>query len=480
MIRSVRARFTLWFIASLLLLFVIASGVSELFFLRHTLRILDERLLESSALIETQISACAPEAQGEAFQERFEALLHSAFPFDLVFAQLFKAPESDAHSPVLLASASSFPTATLALPDITHQGREADTQFIETAILEPFHIKFRVLTRRIQPAGCPAAILQFATVIDPKTAPSSLHQTFEDSGHVFSVTFFILLLFTPLFGYVFMKRAFAPIHTLVKSARNITAEDLSHRIEAVNSWDEIGELADTFNEMIERLDRSFKHVQQFSGDVAHELKTPLTALKGEVEVALRKDRSPQEYRSILASVLENTDKLSHIVEDLLFLARLDARTLSVMRDRVALDGVLLEIYEITSTLAKKKQITLNLQTLDPVEIAGDTGLIMRLLINLVTNAIQYTPPGGDVDLALEASENEANVTVRDTGIGIPEHALPHLFNRFYRVDQARSHGTGGSGLGLAIARKIAEAHDARITVESRVGKGTTFTVCWKR
>lgn len=131
-------------------------------------------------------------------------------------------------------------------------------------------------------------------------------------------------------------------------------------------------------------------------------------------------------------------------------------------------------------MAKKKQITLNLQTLDPVEIAGDTGLIMRLLINLVTNAIQYTPPGGDVDLALEASENEANVTVRDTGIGIPEHALPHLFNRFYRVDQARSHGTGGSGLGLAIARKIADAHDARITVESQVGKGTTFTVCWKR
>ncbi|HOO92201.1 MAG TPA: HAMP domain-containing protein, partial [Opitutales bacterium] len=103
-----------------------------------------------------------------------------------------------------------------------------------------------------------------------------------------------------------MKRAFAPIHTLVKSARNITAEDLSHRIEGVNSRDEIGELADTFNEMIERLDRSFQHVQQFSGDVAHELKTPLTALKGEVEVALRKDRSPQEYRSILASVLENT------------------------------------------------------------------------------------------------------------------------------------------------------------------------------
>lgn len=480
MIQSVRAKFTLWFIASLLLLFVIASGVSELFFLRHTLRVLDKRLIESAALIEAQLSECVMAERGEAFQTCFDTLLHSAFPFDPVYAQLYEPPETESDSPILLASSSSFPTSTLPLPDIPHQAWAQDTQFIESVILEPFHIKFRVLKQRIQPAGCPAAILQFATVIDPKSVPSTLHKTFQDPGHVFSVTFFVLLLFTPLFGYVFMKRAFAPIHTLVKSARSITAEDLSHRIEGVNSRDEIGELADTFNEMIARLDESFQHVQQFSGDVAHELKTPLTALKGEVEVALRKDRPPQEYRSILASVLENTDKLSQTVEDLLFLARLDARTISVMTDRASLDEILLEVYEITSTPARNKQIALNLQMLDTVEIAGDPGLIRRLLTNLVSNAIQYTPAGGKVDLALEASQHEACITVRDTGIGIPERALPHIFNRFYRVDQARSHGTGGSGLGLAIARKIAEAHDARITVESQVGKGTTFTVCWKR
>ncbi len=479
MIRSVRSKFTLWFIASLLLLFVIASGVSELFFLRHTLRILDQRLLESVTLIETRLSACAPAEQGEALQTCFDTLMQSAFPFDLVFAQLFESPEQDAQGPILLASSSSFPTATLPLPDITPQGWAPDTQFIETVILEPFHIKFRVLTRRIHPDGCPAAILQFATVIEPKSAPSSLHQTFQDPGHVFSVTFFVLLLFTPLFGYVFMKRAFAPIHTLVKSARNITAEDLSHRIEGVNSRDEIGELADTFNDMIARLDRSFQHIQQFSGDVAHELKTPLTALKGEVEVALRKDRAPPEYRSILASVLENTDRLSHIVEDLLLLARLDVSTSSVLRDRVALDEILLEVHEIMLPSARNKHIALNLQMIETAEIVGDAGLIKRLLINLVTNAIQYTPTGGKVEIALESVQDEARVTVRDTGVGIPEHALPHIFNRFFRVDQARSHGTGGSGLGLAIVRKISEAHDARIGVESRVGAGTTFTVCWK-
>jgi heavy metal sensor kinase len=307
-----------------------------------------------------------------------------------------------------------------------------------------------------------------------------LHTYLTTRPHIFFSIFPGFLLLAVVWGYFFMKRVFAPVHNIVTLARNITAEDLSHRIEGIDSKDEIGELADTLNEMIARLDSSFQQIRQFSGDVAHELKTPLTALKGELEVALRKERSPEEYREILTSLLEDTNNLGKIIEDLLFLSRMDANSIPLSFTELSLDEVVLEVYESTLRMAQDKQITLALASIDAAEITGDAGLITRLLTNLMVNAIHYTPEGGKIELTVEASEKMIGVTLQDTGIGIPEEALPHIFDRFYRVDQSRSHETGGSGLGLAIVQKIAEIHNARIEVESWVGKGTTFKVNWRQ
>jgi heavy metal sensor kinase len=246
----------------------------------------------------------------------------------------------------------------------------------------------------------------------------------------------------------------------------------------VESPDEIGELAATFNAMLSRIERAFDEVRQFSSDAAHELKTPLTALRGEMEVALRKQREPAEYRAVLESGLEEAAKLERIVDDLLLLARTDTASGAPGIEPVALDEVVLEAHEETRKLAERMGISLVLNKLDEVRVRGNALLLRRLLVNLIDNGIKYNRPGGNVSvtLGLEPGGNEARLVVEDTGIGIPAEALPHLFDRFYRVDKARSRDVGGTGLGLAIVKRVAEAHGGTVTAESKPGEGSRFTV----
>jgi len=228
--------------------------------------------------------------------------------------------------------------------------------------------------------------------------------------------------------------------------------------------------------MIGRLERSFKQIQQFSGDVSHELKTPLAELKCNAEVALRRERTTQEYQEALTNVIEDTEKLRQIVEDLLLLARMDARSLPLVFVSVAFNEIFFEVFERMHPLAQRKNLAINFAKIAPVTISGDAGLLKRLLTNLIGNAIQYTPSGGEITFVVGKDGDQAIVNVSDTGIGIPKEALPYIFDRFYRVEQSRSHETGGSGLGLAIAQKIADMHGGRIVVQSIVKQGTTFRV----
>ena len=288
----------------------------------------------------------------------------------------------------------------------------------------------------------------------------------------------LLLAVLALFGYFFIRGALQPVRRMVATVHGIRADDLSHRITDVESADEIGELAATFNAMLGRVERAFDAVRQFSSDAAHELKTPLTALRGEMEVALRKEREPEEYRAALESGLEETAKLERIIDDLLLLARTDASSGTLANESVALDEVVLEAYEETCALAERMGISLVLSDLDEVRIRGNALLLRRLLVNLIDNGIKYNRPGGNVSvtLGLERGGNQARLVVEDTGIGIPAESLPHLFDRFYRVDKARSRDVGGTGLGLAIVKRVAEAHGGSVTAESKLGKGSRFTV----
>jgi heavy metal sensor kinase len=288
----------------------------------------------------------------------------------------------------------------------------------------------------------------------------------------------LLLAVLTLFGYFFIRSAFQPVRRMVATVRSIRADDLSRRVADVESPDEIGELAATFNATLGRIERAFDEVRQFSSDAAHELKTPLTALRGEMEVALRKDREPAEYRAVLESGLEEAAKLERIVDDLLLLARTDASSSMLMNEPVALDEVVLEAHEETCMLAERMRVSLVLNKVDQVAIKGNAMLVRRLLVNLIDNGIKYNRPGGTVSvtLELEPGGNEARLVVEDTGIGIPAESLPHLFNRFYRVDKARSRDVGGTGLGLAIVKRMAEAHGGTVAVESKPGVGSKFTI----
>jgi signal transduction histidine kinase len=230
--------------------------------------------------------------------------------------------------------------------------------------------------------------------------------------------------------------------------------------------------------MMGRVERAFDAVRQFSSDAAHELKTPLTALRGEMEVALRKEREPAEYRAALESGLEETAKLERIIDDLLLLARTDASDGTLTTEPVALDEVVLQAHEETCALAERMGISLVLSDLDEVRVRGNALLLRRLLVNLIDNGIKYNRPGGNVSvtLGLERGGNRARLVVEDTGIGVPAESLPHLFDRFYRVDKARSREVGGTGLGLAIVKRVAEAHGGAVSAESAPGKGSKFTV----
>ena len=483
MIRSIRVKFTLWYIGSFFVLLLLSSALGEFIFHQFALESIDKGLYDGTQRLESALSACfaREQPQNGEFRDCFDRKVRTLFSTEVVLAQLRDFPESPPTT--LLATSYALQEESFALSHDAYQALRDGKSFFETIARSDtsFSNEIRLLTILIHDYTEQPYILQFGIFIGQEEKYSSgLRPVLASRPHIFFIIFPILLLLTGLWGYFFMKRAFAPVHQLSSLAKNISAEDLSHRIDSVKSHDEIGELADTFNDMIARLEHSFQQIQQFTGDVSHELKTPLTAIKGEIEVALRKERSPEEYQQILSSLLEDSEKLHTIIENLLFLSCMDAHSFSLSRTDVALDEVLLDVYEEHYLLAKDKQIRLNLQQVDQLSIQGDAGLLKRVFVNLLMNAVRYTPPKGQIELSLEQQETAACFTISDTGVGIPEDSLPHIFGRFYRVDESRTQETGGSGLGLAIAQKIVEAHDGKIEVVSTAGEGTAFRVLFRR
>jgi heavy metal sensor kinase len=284
----------------------------------------------------------------------------------------------------------------------------------------------------------------------------------------------LIVLLTGAFGMFFARVALRPVANMAKTIRQITAENLSLRLKPPQTRDETRELADLFNAMLSRLEDSFMSERRFIQDVSHELKTPLTILKGELEVALKKARTQDEYAAILQSNLEETEKMSRIIGDLLTLARFDNRDVKLDHGPVSLKELLENITETLTPLAKKRGISINLAAGGDAVVNGDAGQLERLFINLLDNAVKYSRDGGSVTASVGTVGGRAVASVTDSGVGIKAEDLPHIFKRFYRADSSRS--SSGFGLGLAIAKSIAEAHGAEIKAESVPGRGSTFTV----
>lgn len=277
-------------------------------------------------------------------------------------------------------------------------------------------------------------------------------------------------------GWLFSKRAFRPIDQMVEAARRIGAGNLAERIEETGAGDELDRLAQTLNRMFKRLDASFTQVRRFSADASHELQTPLTILKGELEVALRSPRTQEEYESTLKSILEEVDRIAHLVDSLLLLQRAEVGALRMDRQPVDLARVVEEVFWRIKVVADVQGKDLRMEISEPATVPGDLERIRRLLLNLADNAVKYTHPEGRVTLALGREGGFAAIEVSDTGIGIPESELERIFQPFYRSPDARALSERGTGLGLSIARSIAGGHGGRIEVSSVPGRGSTFKV----
>ena len=276
-------------------------------------------------------------------------------------------------------------------------------------------------------------------------------------------------------GYFMAKKALQPVDKIRRAAVKISSRNLEEYIDIGARRDELGKLAQTFNEMISRLRDAFQRINQFSIDVSHELKTPLTILKGATEVALRKDREGEEYKQLLVSHLEEIDRMAQIIDDLLLLSKADTGKVLLNVDEVEIKDLILEVYMDMKLFAEKKHVELVVSALQDAKLKGDELKLRRMLWNIVDNGIKYTPTGGKVDISSATDNGYVRINVRDTGVGIGDGDIKYIFDRFYRADRARQRESG-TGLGLSISKWIAEAHKGGIEVESRPFSGSLFSI----
>jgi len=457
--RTIRARLTLWYTAifSGLLVFL---GITALILLDRGLR---ENIDTSLLSVARSIAASTRSASrpGPGFDDLVESLLPPGLTnryFNLL--DPFGRPDPR----LVPRSRLQLPLSPEALHN-AEQGRET-YQTLTVSGIAPAPL--RMLTLPVIEHGHIIHLVQVAMPLESADAARS---------HFI----FILLGLTPLAlggaaagGWFLARRALTPVDAMVEAARKIEAEDLSRRLETTESHDELDRLAAVLNDMLVRLERSFTAVRHFSADAAHELRTPLTILKGEMEVALQSSRSEDEYRQILTSCLEEVDRLSALVQDLLFLARSDSDNVTGTDAPVELSAVFTEVTQPLRALAETAKVNITAPSSPPLWVNGNASMLFRVVFNLGENAIKYTPEGGTVELHLAQDGSIALLQIQDNGPGIPLEEQARIFDRFYRGDPARSRG--GTGLGLAMVRSIVTLHKGEIAVESEVGKGTCFRV----
>ncbi len=280
---------------------------------------------------------------------------------------------------------------------------------------------------------------------------------------------------TIIAGYFMAKKTMKPVDQIRRTAVKISSSNLDERIELKGRKDELGRLAETFNAMIARLKDSFQRINQFSIDVSHELKTPLTILKGETELALRKDRANEEYKKSLQSNLEEIDRMSHIIDDLLLLSKAETKDIRLNVDKVDLRDLLADVCLNMKIFGENKHVEIVAKDLEDIRIIGDELKLRRMITNIVENGIKYGHNGGYVAVSSYTQNGFACVNVKDDGPGIASGDIKYIFDRFYRADRSRKRASG-SGLGLSISKWIAEAHHGTIEVESTPAAGSLFVI----
>ena len=329
--------------------------------------------------------------------------------------------------------------------------------------------KLRIATARLQSAG---------SVYDAQVAVSldEILGVMQDFRHLLLLLIPGVLIVSCLGGYWLSSRALRPVDRITSVARSIGVHNLSQRIAVPQTGDELQRMAQTWNDVLERLDIAVKRIRQFTSDASHELRTPLALIRATAELALRRERDPEGYRASLGQIEREAEHMTALTESLLTLARADAGGLEMTMQATNLNELVLAVVEQNTAIAMEKGVTLRAATVDrPAWVAVDPSGIRRILLILVDNAMKHTPAGGAVTVSAAAEAGCVILAVEDSGEGIPAAALPHIFERFYRADPARGSGSG-FGLGLSIAQAIAQAHGSTIAVSGTPGAGARFSL----
>ena len=380
-------------------------------------------------------------------------------------------PEGEAFeilNPQGVAIASRLPDGPFPWPEVVATGSPVRES------TEAHDEQYRVLIQTFEVNG-EVYELRTATSLEP------IQATRHRMGRFTPWVLLSFLLMATLGGWAISTRALRPVDQITSTAKSISIADLSHRLEVPKTGDELERLASTWNGMLARLEGAVARLGQFTADASHELRTPTAVIRTTAELALRRERSPEEYRQALDKIMTEAGRMTRLVEDLLTLARADSNLETLPLTDTDLRAVVRDVCQDQKMLAEARSLRLD-WTLPANEVAieGNPEALRRLLILLLDNAVKYTPAGGEITVAVINGDGSPEVAVRDSGVGIPTDALPHIFDRFYRADRSRSRGAGSFGLGLSVARWIADRHRATIDVESIEGQGSLFRVRFPR
>jgi heavy metal sensor kinase len=463
MFESVRARLTAWSVSLLAAILVAVIALIYILLARALYARIDDSLQAVTQVAVTSLANDLNEGQdGNDAARSTASEIASRQYLVAIYDQRGR----------LLAEAGREDDIVIPLP--AFEDIPADEAILQTIVeADDLDDRHRLSVRR---AAIPAFNIEYLVVVGTSLEPTD--EELESLRGILTYVVPLSLVVAGIGGWFLAGRSLSPVVAMADRARQIGVENLSERLPVANPKDELGRLAGTFNELLARLEGSLIQQRQFMADASHELRTPLTTARTAASVSLQQPaRSVTDYRETLSIIEQETIRLSRIVEDMFTLARADAGSYPVRNVPTYLDEIVDEVVRAARVVASQRGISITSDSLHPAPFTGDEDLIRRLIVNLVDNAVRYAPSESAVRVALDRAGDRYVVSVADDGPGIPEEIQPRIFERFYRVDAARTHERdGGAGLGLALAKWIAKVHDGDVTLVASSRLGSTFVI----
>jgi heavy metal sensor kinase len=470
---SIRTRLSAWYAGAFAVLVSIFALAAYAFLEQKTQQRIDEGLAETAGAVAGAMEF--ERVSGKTFETITHDVLEEEFLLRDIAVVVLDRETDSLYMVDLVARRRSTPPRTHAaqqLPDlhtILSRTNPKDPTTFETGLGDGGPVRVVALPYRLGRRDI---------VIGAARSLESQDRTLRDARYALGIGIPLMLLVATAGGSLLARKSLEPVSAIAEQAARISATSLHERVAVPNPRDELGRLAAVLNDLLGRLDKSFEEQRRLMADASHELRTPVAIISGEAELALSRDsRSPSELRESLEHVRAESDRLKHIVDDLFLLARAEAGDPIMVSREVYLGEVAADSVRAVRSLAEQKTVRLAFAGSEDLPFRGDEALLRRLFVNLLDNAIKYTPAGGDVTLSAERRNGDYLVTVADTGPGIPIDAQAHIFDRFYRADRdRRASATSGAGLGLAIASWVAQTHGGHLSLEQSNGQGSRFAV----